>query len=57
MKLMLNSHTVCRDKDGNIKWEADTVPLELEMGTFEVMGVNPKFQISTSDIKTGKEHF
>lgn len=57
VKLVVKSHTVCRGTDGHIKWEADTVPLEVRMGTHTVLGVQPKFQIGTNDIKTGREHF
>ncbi len=56
-KLVVKSHTVCRGPDGKIKWEADTVPVEVRMGTHTVLGVQPKFSISTSDIHTGREHF
>ncbi len=57
VKLVVTSHTVCRGPDGKIKWAADTVPIEVRMGTHTVLGVQPKFQISTHDIKTGREHF
>lgn len=58
MKLVLNSHTVCRGPDGEVKWEADTVPQELEMGTYNFVGHGiPPFQLDTAKIKTGKEHF
>jgi hypothetical protein len=56
-KLVLTTHTVCRDPDGKIKWEADTKPLELPVTTYEVLGVTPRFQMTTAQIKTGKEHF
>ncbi len=56
-KLVVKSHSICRDADGKIKWEADTVPIEVPMGTHTVLGVQPKFSISTSDIHTGREHF
>ncbi len=56
-KLVVKSHTVCRGPDGRIKWEADTVPIEVKMGTHTVLGVQPKFQIDTNQIKTGREHF
>lgn len=55
--LVLKTHTVCRGPDGKVKWEADTEEVPLPMGTFEVMGVNPAFQLSTDRIRTGREHF
>ncbi len=57
LKLVVKSHTVCRGPDGRVKWESDTVPIEVPLGTYEVMGVVPRFQIDTAMIRTGREHF
>lgn len=57
-KLVLNSHTVCRGPDGTIKWEADTIPVEIPTGAFDFCGNGiPPFQLDTTRIKTGREHF
>ena len=56
-RLVLNTHTVCRGPDGKVKWEADTVPVEIPVNTVEVMGCSPTLQITTGEIKTGREHF
>ncbi len=57
LKLVMKSHTVCWGPDGKIKWEADTVPIEVVVGTVEILGMIPAFQISTAQIISGREHF
>lgn len=58
MKLVLNSHTVCRDENGKVKWESETEPQELQMGTYNFIGHGiPPFRLDTDKIKTGREHF
>ncbi len=39
----VEAHTVCRDSEGRVKWEADTEPVELPssaMARIEAMGAN-----------------